>query len=137
MLDQAGSDDKHVVDPDAAERGRKVYIAQCITCHGSTARGAQNGPDLVRSLTLLHDRYGSVIGPYLKKGHPTQSTPSADLTDAQVKDLSHFLHARLETPCGPHPPSTRRTSSPATLRQARLISTALANAQPAIPSLAI
>jgi len=96
MLDQAGSDDKHVVDPDAAERGRKIYIAECITCHGSTARGAQNGPDLVRSLTLLHDRYGSVIGPYLKKGHPTQTTPSADLTDAQVKDLSHFIHARLD-----------------------------------------
>jgi len=96
LLDQAGSDDKHVVDPEAAERGRKTYIAECITCHGSTARGAQNGPDLVRSLTLLHDRYGSTIGPFLKKGHPTQSTPSGDLSEAQVKDLAHFIHARLD-----------------------------------------
>jgi mono/diheme cytochrome c family protein len=96
MLDQAGSADKHIVDPQAAERGRKTYIAECITCHGSTARGSQTGPDLVRSLTLLHDRYGSTIGPFLKKGHATQSTPSAQFTAAQTTDLSHFLHARLD-----------------------------------------
>src|SRR5271168_4582552 len=71
MLAQAGSADKHIVDDASAERGKKIYIAECITCHGASARGAQNGPDLVRSLTLLHDRYGSTIGPFLKKGHQT------------------------------------------------------------------
>ena len=96
LLAQAGSADKHVVDDAAAERGKKTYIAECITCHGASARGAQNGPDLVRSLTLLHDRYGSTIGPFLKKGQPTQSTPAANFTDAQILDLSHFLHARLD-----------------------------------------
>jgi cytochrome c oxidase cbb3-type subunit 3 len=96
MLAQAGSADKHVVDDAAAERGKKTYVAECITCHGASARGAQNGPDLVRSQTLLHDRYGSTIGPFLKKGHMTQSTPSAKFTDAQILDLSHFLHARLD-----------------------------------------
>ncbi len=92
MLDQAGSADKQVVDDAAADRGKKVYIVQCITCHGASARGAQNGPDLVRSLTLLHDRYGDQIGPYLRKGHPTASSK---FTDAEIVDLSHFLHARL------------------------------------------
>jgi mono/diheme cytochrome c family protein len=93
MIDQAGSTDKQVVDDAAADRGKKIYIAQCITCHGASARGAQNGPDLVRSLTLLHDRYGNQIGPYLKKGHPTATSK---FTDAEVIDLSHFLHARVE-----------------------------------------
>ena len=93
MLDQAGSTDKQVVDDVAADRGKKIYIVQCITCHGASARGAQNGPDLVRSLTLLHDRYGNVIGPYLKKGHPTATSK---FTDAEIVDLSHFLHARVE-----------------------------------------
>jgi mono/diheme cytochrome c family protein len=93
MLAQAGSADKHVVDDAAADRGKKIYIVQCITCHGASARGAQNGPDLVRSLTLLHDRYGSTLGPYLRKGHPT---PASKFTDAEVLDLSHFLHARLD-----------------------------------------
>jgi len=37
----------------------------------------------------MHDRYGSGIGPFLRKGHPT---PGSTFTDAQIKDLSHFLH---------------------------------------------
>ncbi|HVW84398.1 MAG TPA: c-type cytochrome [Bryobacteraceae bacterium] len=95
LLAQAGSADKHIVDPAAADRGKKTYIAECITCHGGSARGTQTGPDLVRSLVVLHDRYGSELGPFLKKGHPTQSTPSANFTQAQVQDLSHFIHQRV------------------------------------------
>ena len=95
LIDQAGAADKHIVDPAAAERGKKIYIAECITCHGASARGAESGPDLVRSLTILHDRYGSQLGPFLKKGHPTQSTPSANFTTEQIQDLSHFVHERV------------------------------------------
>ena len=99
----AGPADMQVVDPVAADRGRTVYIAECVTCHGPRARGAsdgvpepEKGPDLVRSLVVLHDRYGKEIGPFLKKGHPMQSgRPSAGLTDAQVVDLSHFLHQKV------------------------------------------
>jgi len=96
LLAQAGSSDKQIVDPEAADRGKKTYIAECITCHGASARGGPNGADLVRSLVVLHDRYGSQLGPFLKKGHPTQSMPSASLTKAQVEDLSHFIHQRVD-----------------------------------------
>jgi len=96
LLAQAGSSDKHIVDPVAADRGKKTYIAECITCHGSTARGGPNGADLVRSLVVLHDRYGSQLGPFLKKGHPTQSTPSANLTTTQVADLADFIHQSVD-----------------------------------------
>jgi cytochrome c oxidase cbb3-type subunit 3 len=99
----AGPNDMQIVDPAAADRGRTVYIAECITCHGPKARGAgdgvpenQKGPDLVRSLTVLHDRYGNQVGLFLKKGHPMQSgRASASLTTAEVADLSHFLHQKL------------------------------------------
>ncbi len=92
----AGADDKHVVDPAAADRGKSIYIAQCITCHGNKARGSENGPDLVRSLVILHDRYGSELGPFLRKGHPMQSgRPSSSLTETQIADLSHFLHQKV------------------------------------------
>jgi cytochrome c oxidase cbb3-type subunit III len=90
-----GPADKHVVDDDAADRGRKVYAAECITCHGTHARGGDKGADLIRSEVLLHDRYGSTIGPFLKKGHPTQTTPVAQLTPAQIEDLSHTLHQEV------------------------------------------
>lgn len=99
----AGAADSHVVNPQMADRGKTVYIAECITCHGNKARGGnpnlpanQQGPDLVRSVTVLHDRYGNEIGPFLKKGHPMQSgRASASLTPAEVGDLSHFLHQKV------------------------------------------
>ena len=90
-----GSADKHVVDEAAANRGRKVYAAECINCHGTHARGTDNGADLIRSEVVLHDRYGSTIGPFLKKGHPTQTTPVAQLTAAQIEDLSHTIHQEV------------------------------------------
>jgi cytochrome c oxidase cbb3-type subunit 3 len=97
-----GPNDKHVVDQTAAARGKAVYIAECVTCHGAKARGRDeapnvSGPDLVRSVTILHDRYGSTIAPFLAKGHQTQSGKSSgSLSREQVQDLSHFLHAMVE-----------------------------------------
>jgi cytochrome c oxidase cbb3-type subunit III len=96
MLAGAGPSDKPVVDPAAADRGRKVWASECIDCHGTQARGGDKGPNLVRSVIVLRDRYGSQIGPFLKKGHKLQSgTPSGNLTDAQVQDLAHFLRQRV------------------------------------------
>jgi mono/diheme cytochrome c family protein len=93
LIDQAGANDKQVVDEDAAARGKTVYIAQCITCHGTKARGGERGADLVRSLVVLHDRYGSTIGPFLAKGHPEGN--SITLTQEQIVDLSHFVHQQV------------------------------------------
>jgi cytochrome c oxidase cbb3-type subunit 3 len=93
LIDQVGADDKQVVDEEAAARGKSVYIAQCITCHGTRARGGERGADLVRSLVVLHDRYGSTIGPYLAQGHPAGKP--VVLTPDQIVDLSHFLHQQV------------------------------------------
>ena len=93
LIDQAGSDDKQVVDEEAAARGKTVYIAQCITCHGTRARGGSRGADLVRSVLVLHDRYGSTLAPYLAQGHPAGKPVS--LTPEQIVDLSHFLHQQV------------------------------------------
>jgi cytochrome c oxidase cbb3-type subunit III len=98
-----GPNDKQVVDPSAEARGRTLYIAECVTCHGSKARGSRDdapdtsrGPDLVRSLVVLHDRYGTALAPFLTKGHAMQSgKPSASLSQPQIQDLSHFLHAMV------------------------------------------
>jgi len=93
LIDQAGADDKQVVDEDAAARGKTVYVAQCITCHGTRARGGERGADLVRSVVVLHDRYGSTIAPFLGKGHPEGN--AITLTQDQIVDLSHFLHQQV------------------------------------------
>ena len=92
----AGPIDMPLVDRASADRGRTVYAAQCITCHGTQARGTETGANLVRSEVVLKDRYGSLLGPFLKKGHTLQSgAPASSLTDAQIGDLMHFLRDRV------------------------------------------
>jgi cytochrome c oxidase cbb3-type subunit 3 len=92
----AGPADKPLVDFALADKGKDVWIAECVTCHGAQARGTDNGPNLLRSIVFLRDRYGSEIGPFLKKGHPTQSgKPAASLTDEQITNISHFLRKQL------------------------------------------
>ena len=91
-----GRNDTPVVDAPAADRGRRLYAAQCINCHGTQARGSDKGANLVRSVIVLHDRCGSELEPFLKKGHPMQSgAPSAGLPDDQVTDLAHFIRQRV------------------------------------------
>jgi cytochrome c oxidase cbb3-type subunit III len=89
---QGGPTDRQVIDNAAVTRGRAVYAQYCINCHGSNVKGGENGPDLIRSVVVLRDRLGNGIGPALKRlaNHP------GDLTQAQILDLSHFLHQRIE-----------------------------------------
>jgi len=93
----SGPDDAHLVDSVAADRGKIIYDAECMSCHGAAARGTANGADLVRSLVVLKDRYGATIGGFLKmKKHPTTTgKPSASFDGAQVIDLAHFLHLKV------------------------------------------
>lgn len=90
---EAGARDKHIVDEEAAERGRKVWAAECINCHGTQARGDAPGTNLIRSEMVLRDRYANEIGPFLKKGHRMQSGRSSTaLTQPQMEDVAHFIH---------------------------------------------
>ena len=57
---QGGPTDRQKVDDAAATRGRGVYAEHCINCHGSTAKGGPNGPDLIRRPPCC-DRLGSGI----------------------------------------------------------------------------
>src|SRR5262245_6205885 len=91
MAAQAGPTERQRIDNVAADRGRLLYTQYCINCHGSTAKGTDNGPDLIRSTVVLRDRLGDGIRPAIRK-----SPHQAQLTDAQVVDLSHFLHQRVE-----------------------------------------
>ena len=92
----AGPGDAPYVDAALADAGRTVWASECINCHGTQARGTANGPNLTRSLVVLRDRYGSELGPFLKRGHKMQSGGAATtLTDDQVVNLAHFLRQRV------------------------------------------
>ena len=81
---------------DAVERGQKQFVIQCGGCHGADARGEDNGLDLVRSVIVLDDEQGSLIGPVLRKGFPNDGMPAFNLSDAQIQDLAAFLRERTQ-----------------------------------------
>jgi cytochrome c oxidase cbb3-type subunit III len=82
-------------DPAAVERGEKLFVTTCAFCHGSNARGGATGPDLVRSVLVLHDEgTGKDIGPVILNGRPAKGMPKFDLTEAQIKDIAAFLRSR-------------------------------------------
>src|SRR4029079_9613069 len=64
----AGPGDAPYVESALADKGRSIWAGECINCHGTQARGTDNGPNLTCSLVVLRDRYGSELGPFLKKG---------------------------------------------------------------------
>jgi len=82
------------VDPAAYQRGTELYATYCKGCHGPTGHGGPGAPDLVRSLVVLEDEKGLLIGPVLRKGRPDAGMPALGLTDAQISDLVDWLHVQ-------------------------------------------
>jgi len=80
------------VDSAAAARGKRVYLQFCVNCHGSQAKGTEDGPDLIRSVVVLHDKSGSELTPALKR----LANHKGDLMQAELRDLSQFLKQRVE-----------------------------------------
>lgn len=81
-------------DYDAAtlERGKTAFVSQCGFCHGSNARGGESGPDLIRSVQVIDDENGNVIGPIIRGGRQAQGMPKFDMPQAQISDIAAFLH---------------------------------------------
>jgi len=83
-------------DAAAAARGEKLYAPNCAFCHGEKARGGE-GPNLVRSVTVLHDEKGELIGPAIVKGFPEKGMPPfPNFAEGQLSDLAQFLHLQVE-----------------------------------------
>lgn len=83
-------------DPAAAKKGEPVYQQNCSTCHGKTGRGAQ-GPNLVRSTTVLHDEKDEEIGPVIKNGRPQAGMPGfPNLSQDDIHNIGQYLKLQVE-----------------------------------------
>lgn len=83
-------------DMAAAKLGEPLYKENCSTCHGADARGSQ-GPNLVRSVVVLHDEKGNEIGPVIKQGRPQGGMPAfPTLNNDQIYDIAEYLHEQVE-----------------------------------------
>ncbi len=58
-------------DPAEAKKGEGLYKQNCATCHGDNARGSQ-GPNLVRSVVVLHDEKDEEIRACHPNGPPAR-----------------------------------------------------------------
>ena len=76
------------------EQGRKEFEKACGFCHGADASGAR-APDLIRSTVVNHDQDGDQIGPVIRNGRPDKGMPPLPMSDAQVAQITAFLHARV------------------------------------------
>lgn len=82
-------------DPAAVARGEKIFVPTCGFCHGPDATG-RSAPDLVASTLVIRDDKGNIIGPIVHNGRPGKGMPSfPSLTNAQIADISAFLHSRI------------------------------------------
>jgi mono/diheme cytochrome c family protein len=83
-------------DEAAAKKGEPVYKQNCATCHGENARGAQ-GPNLVRSVVVLHDEKDDEIGPVIKNGRPQAGMPGfPNLSAEDIHNIAQYLKLQVE-----------------------------------------
>jgi mono/diheme cytochrome c family protein len=83
-------------DPASVERGKQNFAATCGFCHGSSGKGGEKGPDLLRSVLVLDDEGGKNIAPVVLKGRPERGMPRFPLTPQQITDIANFLHNSIE-----------------------------------------
>jgi mono/diheme cytochrome c family protein len=88
---QAGPSDRLRPNAQYVQAGRQLYARGCINCHGLDVKGTEDGPDLIRSVAVLRDTGGNAIGPAMAAvpDHP-------ELSDTDLRDMSHFLREQVE-----------------------------------------
>ena len=82
-------------DEAALERGKTAFVSSCGFCHGSSARGGEKGPDLVRSVIVMDDEAGRDLGKFLREGRPEKGMPRFELAPDQANDIAAFLHSQV------------------------------------------
>ena len=83
-------------DPASVERGKTTFVGACGFCHGSSAKGGEKGPDLLRSVLVLDDENGKTIGPVILRGRPDKGMPRFPFTPQQIADIANFLHNSIK-----------------------------------------
>jgi len=77
------------------DRGARLYNANCGSCHGYSAKGTPRGDNLIRSMVVIRDEKGSLIGPVLRTRHPKTGPAIAALTEPQIQDIATWLRVQF------------------------------------------
>jgi cytochrome c oxidase cbb3-type subunit III len=77
------------------DQGRKTFAKFCAFCHGSEATGGE-GPNLVLSAVVRHDKNGDLISEVIHNGRPDKGMPAIPLSAGETADVVAFIHARVK-----------------------------------------
>jgi cytochrome c len=89
-----------VYTSEQAERGKQIYLAECVLCHGETLLGAEDGPGLIGDyFTGSWDGTSAdVLVELIRQTMPTDGP--GFLSRAQSTDLTAFLFLENKFPAG-------------------------------------
>jgi quinohemoprotein ethanol dehydrogenase len=94
------------IDPAKAEAGSREYV-RCVLCHGTGVVAGGNAPDLRTSPVLLSSAgFAAIVrdGSLVSRGMPQ----FAELSDAQLDSLRHYVRAKARDSLGPQAPAATR-----------------------------
>ncbi len=80
-------------DPAAIARGQRTFTVNCGFCHGSSGRGGEGGPNLLRSPIVLNDQHGELIGAIVSNGRVARGMPKFELAEDSIADIAAYLHS--------------------------------------------
>jgi ubiquinol-cytochrome c reductase cytochrome c subunit len=107
-----GGQDPGTEDPAAVERGRRLYLLGCASCHGSNGQGTDQGPDL-RGVGAAAAHFQLSTG-RMPDTQPDQQAVSkrSPYTRAEIDDLVAYVAS-----LGPGPPIPDVITPPGDLQE--------------------
>ena len=89
-----------VYTAEQADRGKEIYLAECVLCHGETLLGAEDGPGLIGDYFIegWDGQTADVLVELIRKTMPTDG-PGL-LSRAQSTDLTAYIFQENTFPAG-------------------------------------
>ena len=83
-----------------ADRGKEIYLAECVLCHGETLMGAEDGPGLIGDYFIegWDGQTADVLVELIRVTMPTDGP--GFLSRAQSTDLTAYLFQENKFPTG-------------------------------------
>jgi alcohol dehydrogenase (cytochrome c) len=81
--------------PGQSERARRLFDANCATCHGTDARGAERGPDIVTSRRAA-TRPLEETARIMREGIPAGGMPPSRLTGDDISAVASYVRTLAE-----------------------------------------